>query len=166
MTIFSRTFDNGNYKSILQCEESLFDCGEYREMTTDISNDGGRTISARSLIMLLKQMNDRIHELEKRNPITIQRSYGDKMVIENKLPYDTIIVGGVKYQRIVEEKSKTLFAKLSRQLTQSHISDDDMYDICDIVRSWLIDHTVIETEDAEKVTFTILKEQLQTPKYD
>jgi len=30
----------------------------------------------------------------------------------------------------------------------------------------LIDHTVIETEDAEKVTFTILKEQLQTPKYD
>jgi len=67
MTIFSRTFDNGNYKSILQCEESLFDCGEYREMTTDISNDGGRTISARSLIMLLKQMNDRIHELEQQN---------------------------------------------------------------------------------------------------
>jgi hypothetical protein len=36
--------------------------------------------------------------------------------------------------------------------------------VCNIVRSWLIDHTVIETEDAEKVTFTILKEQLQTTK--
>ena len=35
--------------------------------------------------------------------------------------------------------------------------------ICDIVRGWLIDHTVIETEDAEKVTFTIHKEQLQRP---
>jgi len=28
----------------------------------------------------------------------------------------------------------------------------------------LINHTIIETEDAERVTFTILKEQLQTPK--
>ena len=36
--------------------------------------------------------------------------------------------------------------------------------ICDAVRGWLIDHTVIETEDEEMVTFTILKEQLQTPK--
>ena len=30
--------------------------------------------------------------------------------------------------------------------------------ICDIVKSWLIDHTVIESEDAEKLTFTICKE--------
>jgi hypothetical protein len=36
--------------------------------------------------------------------------------------------------------------------------------ICNIVRGWLIDNTVIETEDEEKVTFTIHKEQLQTPK--
>ena len=35
--------------------------------------------------------------------------------------------------------------------------------ICDIVKSWLIDHTVIESEDAEKLTFTICKEQLQRP---
>jgi len=64
MTIFSRTLDNGNYKSVLQCEELLFVYGEYREMANDISNDGGRTISSASLIMLLQQMNDRIYELE------------------------------------------------------------------------------------------------------
>jgi hypothetical protein len=64
MTIFSRTLDRGNYKSVLQCEELLFVYGEYREMTNDISNDSGRTISSASLIMLLKHMNDRIYELE------------------------------------------------------------------------------------------------------
>ena len=64
MTIFSRTLDNGNYKSVLQCEELLFVYGEYREIANDISDDGGRTISSASLIMLLQQMNDRIYELE------------------------------------------------------------------------------------------------------
>jgi hypothetical protein len=64
MTIFSRTFDNGNYKSVLQCEELLFVYGEYSEMANDISNDDGRTISGASLIILLKEMNDRIYALE------------------------------------------------------------------------------------------------------
>ena len=64
MTIFSRTFDNGNWKYLFDCEEELFVRGEYREMTNDISNDNGRTISSASLIILLKQMNDRIYELE------------------------------------------------------------------------------------------------------
>ena len=64
MTIFSRTLDRGNYKSVAQCEELLFVYGEYSEMTNDISNDSGRTISSASLIMLLKHMNDRIYELE------------------------------------------------------------------------------------------------------
>jgi hypothetical protein len=64
MTIFSRTLDNGTWKSVNQCEELLFVYGEYREMANDISDDGGRTISNASLIMLLQQMNDRIYELE------------------------------------------------------------------------------------------------------
>jgi hypothetical protein len=65
MTIFSRTLDNGTWKSVNQCEELLFVYGEYRETTNDISDDGGsRTISNASLIMLLQQMNDRIYELE------------------------------------------------------------------------------------------------------
>jgi hypothetical protein len=102
----------------------------------------------------------------------------EKMVIVNGVSYtkkeptpiviqkdkNTIVVGGVKYQKVEKESPKALFTELSRQLTQSDIGDYDMYDVCDIVRGWLIDHTVIETEDEEKVTFTIHKEQLQTPK--
>jgi hypothetical protein len=65
MTIFSRTLDRGNYKSVAQCEELLFVYGEYREMANDISNDCGRTISSASLIMLLHQMNNRICDLER-----------------------------------------------------------------------------------------------------
>lgn len=65
MTIFSRTLDRGNYKSVVQCEELLFVYGEYREMANDISNDCGRTISSASLIMLLQQMTDRICDLER-----------------------------------------------------------------------------------------------------
>jgi hypothetical protein len=65
MTIFSRTLDKGNYKSVAQCEELLFVYGEYREMANDISNDCGRTISSASLIMLLQQMTDRICDLER-----------------------------------------------------------------------------------------------------
>jgi hypothetical protein len=65
MTIFSRTLDRGNYKSVAQCEELLFVYGEYREMVNDISNDCGRTISSASLIMLLHQMNNRICDLER-----------------------------------------------------------------------------------------------------
>jgi hypothetical protein len=65
MTIFSRTLDRGNYKSVAQCEELLFVYGEYREMANDISNDCGRTISSASLIMLLHQMTDRICDLER-----------------------------------------------------------------------------------------------------
>lgn len=93
----------------------------------------------------------------------------DKMVIVNGVSYtktqpvpedyNTIIIGGVKYQRVVEEpKPQTLF---------QHLNSFDMVCpefVCNIVRGWLIDHTIIETEDAEKVTFTIHKEQLQTPK--
>jgi hypothetical protein len=65
MTIFSRTLDEGNYKSVVRCEELLFVYGEYREMANDISNDCGRTISSASLIMLLHQMNNRICDLER-----------------------------------------------------------------------------------------------------
>ncbi len=74
MTIFSRILDNGNYKSVNQCEELLFVYGEYREIANDISNDGGRTISSASLIVLLKDMNDRISDLESE----IRQLKGDK----------------------------------------------------------------------------------------
>ena len=44
------------------------------------------------------------------------------------------------------------------------VSRQGCENICNIVRGWLIDQTVIESEDAKKVTFTIHKEQLQRPK--
>ena len=70
-----------------------------------------------------------------------------------------VIVNGVQYQRVEEPKPQTLFDAL---LDDFDIQDREI--ICDTVRGWLIDHTVIETEDAERVTFTVLKEQLQMPK--
>ena len=84
--------------------------------------------------------------------------------ITSTYPIDDGIVeiNGVKYRRVVEEpKLQTLYKTL---IQKTGISRQGCENICDFVRGWLIDHTVIETEDAEKFTFTILKEQLQTPK--
>jgi hypothetical protein len=69
-----------------------------------------------------------------------------------------VIVNGVQYQKVEEPKPQTLLKYFN---SFGLIGAEG---VCNIVRSWLIDHTVIETEDAEKVTFTILKEQLQTTK--
>jgi hypothetical protein len=81
-----------------------------------------------------------------------------KVLIEGE--YATIM--GVKYKRVEEPKPQTL--SLYDFLLKNHNTMFSKSAICDIVRGWLIDHTVIETEDAEKVTFTIHKEQLQRPK--
>jgi hypothetical protein len=84
--------------------------------------------------------------------------YRKSQMTNQQLP-DIIEIGGVKYQRIVEEpKPQTLFQHLNS------FGIVGAEGICNIVRGWLIDNTVIETEDAERVTFTIHKEQLQTPK--
>ena len=75
---------------------------------------------------------------------------------------DVVEINGVKYQRIVEKpKPQTLYRTL---IQKTGFSRQGCENICNIVRCWLIDHAIIETEDAEKVTFTIHKEQLQTPK--
>lgn len=71
---------------------------------------------------------------------------------------NTVKIDGVEYKKVEKQKPQTLF---------QHLNSFDMVCpefVCNIVRGWLIDHTTIETEDAEKVTFTIHKEQLQTPK--
>jgi len=77
----------------------------------------------------------------------------------NQQPPAIIEIGGVKYQRIMEKKPQTLFDALLDDFDW-----EERENICGIIRGWLINHTIIETEDAERVTFTILKEQLQTPK--
>jgi hypothetical protein len=74
---------------------------------------------------------------------------------------NTVKIEGVEYKKVEKEKPQTLYDALCEKDDAFIVSKKTT---CDIVRSWLIDHTVIETEDAEKVTFTIHKEQLQTPK--
>jgi hypothetical protein len=79
---------------------------------------------------------------------------------------NTVKIEGVEYKKVEKEKPQTLYDALELPyLTNGYMFNKQQKEwICDIVRGWLIDHTVIETEDAERVTFTILKEQLQTPK--
>jgi hypothetical protein len=84
-----------------------------------------------------------------------------KSQMTNQQPPDIIEIGGVKYQRLTKPKPPTLYDTFIKEHGDLPMGRKDA---CDIVRGWLIDHTVIETEDAERVTFTILKEQLQTPK--
>lgn len=84
-----------------------------------------------------------------------------KSQMTNQQPPVIIEIGGVKYQRVEEPKPPTLYDTFCEIHGDYPMSRKVA---CDIVRGWLIDHTVIETEDAEKVTFTIHKEQLQIPK--
>ena len=111
----------------------------------------------KELELEIKKHNEAIQNL---NNIKERRTQKLKEM-GNQPPY-IIEIGGVKYRRVVEEpKLQTLYKTL---IQKTGISRQGCENICDFVRGWLIDHTVIETEDAEKFTFTILKEQLQTPK--
>jgi hypothetical protein len=66
-----------------------------------------------------------------------------------------------KEQQLREMQPQTLYRTL---LQKTQMARPGCEQVCNIVRGWLIDHTVIETEDEEMITFTIHKEQLQTPK--
>ena len=78
---------------------------------------------------------------------------------------NTVKIDGVEYKKVEPPKPPTLYDALNTIFTNGYMFNKHQKEwICDIVRGWLIDHTVIETEDAERVTFTIHKEQLQTPK--
>lgn len=50
---------------------------------------------------------------------------------------DTVKINGVEYKKVEKPKPPTLFKELSRKLTESYITDDDMYEICEIVEEWL-----------------------------
>jgi len=97
--------------------------------------------------------------------ITERKSYGVDgvamdytMRVFERVDENTVKIEGVEYKKVIPPTlHKTLLQK-------TEISPKVCWEICDVVRGWLIDHTVIETEDEEKVTFTIHKEQLQTPK--
>jgi len=83
---------------------------------------------------------------------------------------NTVRIEGVKYQKVDEvkplPKPQTLYDALAPQMNTVgfHFNEQQREWIWDTVRGWLIDHTLIGTEDEDMVTFTIHKEQLQTPK--
>jgi hypothetical protein len=94
----------------------------------------------------LKEMNDSTNRLEELNCFP-------KVIDEN-----TIVIDGVEYKKVIPH---TLYDTLGKKHGNYPMG---RVDVCDVVRGWLIDHTVIENESAEMVTFTIHKDQLQIPK--
>lgn len=103
-----------------------------------------------------KRKENLISDLQSKNWYVNMREfmYPKVEVVDDEI----VTINGVKYQRVEKPKPQTLFQHLNS------FGIVGAEGICNIVRGWLIDNTVIETEDAEKVTFTIHKEQLQTPK--
>ena len=97
-------------------------------------------------------MNDSTNRLKE--PNCVPKQYFSPVVIDE----NTIVIDGVEYKRVIPP---TLYDTLLKKHGNYPMGRKD---VCDIVRGWLIAHTVIENESAEMVTFTILKEQLQTPK--
>jgi|688.fasta_scaffold517107_2 hypothetical protein len=67
---------------------------------------------------------------------------------------DIVIINNVKYQRVEPPKPQTLSLYDALELPYHTIgymfSKGQKELICNTVRGWLIDHTVIETEDEEK----------------
>ena len=131
---------------------------EIKELQLEIKS-GKTTISTLQRILekkeqQLKEMNDtqRNWKVE-----TMNANYPMLEVIDE----NTVKIDGVKYQKIGTPRPKTLYDALKEKHGDYPMG---RIDVCNIVRGWLIDHTTIETEDAEMVTFTIHKEQLQTPK--
>jgi hypothetical protein len=68
----------------------------------------------------------------------------------NQEPYDIIEIGGVKYQRIVEEqKPQTLYDRLSKSLDGRILLDYKIKDtVCDIVNNWLPDELEHKSVDS------------------
>lgn len=133
---------------------------EIKELELEIKS-GKQTLSVAQHMLerkqqQLKEINDLQNKLETKNwkVDTMNAIYPMLEVIDE----NTVKIEGVEYKKVEEQKPQTLLEYLnSFRMVNAE-------GVCNIVRSWLIDHTVIETEDAEKVTFTILKEQLQTTK--
>ncbi len=157
---------------------------EIKELQLEIES-GKQTISTLHRILerkeqQLKEMNDAhrntneavenkrkehlISDLQSKNWYVNMREfiYPQLEVVDE----NTVKIEGVEYKKVETPKPPTLYDALAPQMNAVgfHFNEQQRVWICNIVRGWLIDHTTIETEDAEMVTFTILKEQLQTPK--
>jgi len=139
-------------------ERGHLEC-EMEELRLEIKDNAERIDK---LCNLLKQNNTKLRTLK---GMTNQTPCNHRTPPKYNVEYlddKMVIVNGIQYQRVEEQKPQTL--SLYDFLLKNHNTMFSKSAICDIVRGWLIDHTAIETEDAEKVTFTIHKEQLQRPK--
>jgi len=148
-------------------EQGHLEC-EMEELRLEIKDNAERIDK---LCNLLKQNNTKLRTLKQMNTNeavenklqprnwkveTMNANYPMLEVVDE----NTVKIEGVEYKKVEPPKPLTLYDFLLK----NHNTMFSKSAICDIVRDWLIDHTVIETEDAEKVTFTIHKEQLQRPK--
>jgi hypothetical protein len=107
----------------------------------------------------LKQMKEEVNKLQNNN-WKIQMKNARYPMLE-VIDENTVRIEGVKYQKVGTPRPKTLYDALKEKHGDVPMG---RIDVCNIVRAYLIDHTIIETEDEDTVTFTIHKEQLQTPK--
>jgi len=150
-------------KEHLECEiyELELEIKKHNEAIQNLNNIKERRTQK------LKEMNNtqkNTNEATESNP---QNNNWNYKVMMEKIHYpllevvdeNTVKIEGVEYKKVEKPKPQTLYNAFCED-TAFTLSKKTA---CDIVRGWLIDHTVIETEDAEKVTFTIHKEQLQTP---
>jgi len=155
-------------------EQEHLEC-EMEELRLEIKDNAERIDN---LCNLLKQNNTKLRTLKQMNTNeAVENKQKEHLVsdLQSKNWYvnmrefiypqlevvdeNTVKIEGVEYKKVEKEKPQTLYDALCEK--DGFIVSKKT--TCDIVRGWLIDHTVIETEDAERVTFTILKEQLQTP---
>jgi hypothetical protein len=140
---------------------------EMEELRLEIKENAERIDK---LCDILKQNNTKLRTLKKMNTNEavenkLQNKNWKVQVMNANYPMlevvdeNTVKIEGVEYKKVEKEKPQTLFDALLDDFDW-----EERENICGIIRGWLINHTIIETEDAERVTFTILKEQLQTPK--
>lgn len=111
-----------------------------------------------------KRKENLISDLETKNWYVNMREFTYPML--EVIDENTVKIEGVEYKKVEKQKPPTLYEIIASQSNAVgfHFNEQQRGWICDVVRGWLIDHTAFETEDAETVTLTIHKEQLQTPK--
>ncbi len=79
--------------------------------------------------------------------IVERKKYGSSamdytMRVYQKLDEETIMIDGVKYQKVEEPKPQTLYDVL-----QDDFDSDDREIVCDVVQRWLGDNIEVDTEE-------------------
>ena len=136
----------------LMTEKGHLEC-EIKELQLEIEQKAKAIGKIKDMFQRkLKEMNDSTNRLKE--PNCVPKQYFSPVVIDE----NTIVIDGVEYKKVIPPTLYDTLLKKHGNYPMGRV------DVCNIVRGWLIDHTVIENESAETVTFTIHKDQLQIPK--